>query len=145
MAGKHYKQGYYTLVNPSKYVGDPAKVCYRSSWELELHKFFDNNTRIVRWSSEEIAIPYLKPTDGKLHKYYPDYWVEYINKDGEILREIIELKPIAQTRLPRGNSKHKLYEHLQLTVNLAKWRAAEAWCKQHGMKFRIVTERSVFK
>lgn len=140
---KNFRQGYYTPVNPEKYVGDPTKICYRSSWELEVHKFFDNNTRVLRWASEELAIPYIKPTDGKLHKYYPDYWVEYITKDGEIIKEVIELKPLSQTRRPRG--KASLYEHLTLAVNMAKWQAAEVWCKQHGVKFRIITERSVFK
>lgn len=133
------------MKHPEKYVGDINKVCYRSSWELEVHKFFDNNTRVVRWASEEIAIKYIKPTDGKVHRYFPDYWVEYINKDGEIVREIIEVKPIGQTRLPRKNTKHALYEHLTLAVNMAKWKAAMEWCKANGMTFRIVTEKGIFK
>jgi hypothetical protein len=96
-----YSQGWYTPKNPEKYVGDVTKIRYMSSWEYELHKFFDNNTKILRWSSESIAIPYIKPTDGRLHKYYPDYWVEYVNRDGKIIREIIECKPRSQTKRPR--------------------------------------------
>jgi hypothetical protein len=145
MAVKRFEQGLYTLSHPEKYLGDPTKVRYMSSWELHLHKFFDNNTRVLKWASEEIAIPYIKPTDGKLHRYFPDYWVEYINKDGVIVREIIELKPASQTRMPRKGAKTSLYEHLTLAVNMAKWQAAEVWCKQRGIKFRIVTEKSVFK
>lgn len=144
----NYSQGWYTPKNPEKYVGDVTKIRYMSSWELELHKFFDNNSKIIRWSSENIAIPYIKPTDGRLHRYYPDYWVEYVNKDGVIVRELIECKPRTQTRQPRkqrGTGKASLYETVQFAVNAAKWSAAIEWCKQHGMTFRIVTEKSIFK
>lgn len=140
-----FTQGMYTLRNPHKYVGDAESIRYMSSYELETHKFFDNNEKVLRWSSEEIVIPYLKPTDNKIHKYYPDYWVEYVNKDGVIVQEIIEVKPASQTRMPSARNKHKLYEQLTLAVNVAKWQAAQAFCKQHGMLFRIITEKSIFK
>lgn len=142
---KNFQQGYYHPKNPHKYVGDVSKIRYMSSYELETHAFFDNNDRVLRWASEEIAIPYLKPTDGKLHKYYPDYWVEYVNRSGEIIHEIIEVKPASQTRVPRANTKHRLYEQLTFAVNTAKWQAAQAFCEAKGWKFRIITEKSIFK
>jgi hypothetical protein len=142
---KNFQQGYYQPKNPHKYVGDTSKIRYMSSYELETHAFFDNNDRVLRWASEEIAIPYLKPTDGKLHKYYPDYWVEYVNRNGEIIHEIIEVKPASQTRIPRANTKHRLYEQLTFAVNTAKWQAAQAFCEAKGWKFRIITEKSIFK
>lgn len=146
MAGKHFQQGWYELKNPHKYVGtDPSKIRYMSSYEYETHTFFDCNDRVLRWSSESIVIPYLKPTDGRIHKYYPDYWVEFINKDGEVVQEVIEVKPASQTKAPRKNNKHVLYEQLMWAVNTAKWQACEAYCQQHGMKFRIITEKSIFK
>jgi hypothetical protein len=116
-----------------------------SSWELEAHSFFDNNTRVLRWSSEGIAIPYIKPTDGKIHKYYPDYYVEYRDKDGNIKKELMELKPIEQTKSPRKNHKYYLCEQVTFAVNKAKWAAAEEWCRQHGIMFRIITAKSVFR
>ncbi|TFH11185.1 MAG: head completion protein [Candidatus Thorarchaeota archaeon] len=142
---KRFLQGRYTPKNPHKYKGDLAKIIYRSSYELEMCQFLDNNTRVLKWSSEEIIIPYVKPTDGKVHRYFPDYWVEYVNRDGEILQEIIEVKPKVQTKTPRSNGKYALYEKITYNVNLAKWRAANLWCQEHNMKFRIITERSVFK
>lgn len=142
---KRFLQGKYKPKNPHKYVGDLNKVVYRSSYELQMHKFLDNNERVLRWSSEEVIIPYVKPTDGRVHRYFPDYWCEYVTKEGEILQEIIEVKPKSQTRTPRVNSKQRLYEQVTLAINMAKWRACDAWCKQHNMKFRIITERSVFK
>lgn len=140
-----YHQGYYTLKHPEKYVGDTSKIRYMSSWELHLHEFFDNNPHVLRWASEEIAIPYVKPTDGKIHRYFPDYWVEFRNKNGDIVQEIIELKPKAQTKAPRAKSKRKLVESVQLAINIAKWKSAQEFCKQRGIAFRIVTETSIFK
>ena len=140
-----FQQGYYIPKNPDKYVGDVNKIRYMSSWELHSHNFFDNSTRVIRWSSESIAIPYIKPTDGRIHKYFPDYWVEYVNSDGVVLQEIIEVKPHAQTKLPTKNHKHQLYERVTYEINKAKWIACVNWCTQHGMTFRVVTEKSIFK
>jgi hypothetical protein len=145
MAGARFQQGMYVPRNPHKYVGNLNKIRYMSSYELETHRFFDNNERVLRWSSEPMAIPYLKPTDGRVHKYLPDYWVEYVNKDGEIIQEIIEVKPAVQTKKPRAGAKYSLYEQLTFAVNMAKWEAAKAFCAQNKMLFRVITERSIFK
>lgn len=143
---RNYKQGYYELKNPEKYIGDPDKIRYMSSWELEVHKFFDNNPKVLRWSSEEIAIPYFHPTKNRMARYYPDYYCEYLNKDGEVVREIVEVKPLHQTRRSRSrNPRTKLYEDLVYVENRAKWEAAMKWCEKHNLTFRILTERSVFK
>lgn len=140
-----FVQGYYTPKNPEKYVGDITKIRFMSSWELNTHQFFDNNTKVIRWSSETIAIQYLKPTDGKIHRYYPDYFVEYINNAGELIQEIIEVKPLSQVKAPSRRGKHRLYEQLTHAINTAKWEAAARFCAERGMKFRIITEKSIFK
>lgn len=139
----NFSQGYYTLTNPEKYIGDKDKIRFMSSWEYEAHKFFDNNTRVLKWSSEPIGIPYMKPTDQRLHKYYPDYYCEYVDTDGVIHKELIELKPMSQVQRPRSGAN--AYEQLTYAVNMAKWEAAEIYCKQHGLDFRIITEHSVFR
>lgn len=140
-----FAQGYYLPKHPEKYIGDVTKIRYMSSWELRTHQFFDNNPNILRWSSETIAIPYIKPTDGRTHKYFPDYYVEYKNQKGELVREILEVKPASQTRKARSNSKHKLYEDVTYAINMAKWDAAAQYCAKMGIKFRIITEKSIFK
>lgn len=140
-----FSQGRYRVKNVNKYIGDPSKVVYRSSWELDMHKFFDNNVNVIKWGSEIVAIPYIKPTDGRIHKYFVDYYVEYVNTSGEIIKELIELKPKSQTRAPSGKRKSNLYEQVQYAVNVAKWAAATEWCRTRGIKFRIVTERSLFR
>lgn len=140
--GDGFKQGYYKVVNESKYIGELDKVRFMSSWEESTHRFFDFNTRVVKWSSEPVAIPYVSPLDGKIHKYYPDYYCEYIDIHGEIIKEIVELKPLAQVKNPKANAS--AYEIATALVNKAKWEAAIAYCNAHGMKFRIITEKSVY-
>ena len=141
----NFKQGYYTPKNPDKYIGDVTKIRYMSSYEYNMHVFLDNNVRVLHWSSEPVGIPYIKPTDGKVHRYFPDYYVEYVNADGEIIQEIIEVKPAQQTRTPRSNHKHALYERVTFEINKAKWAYCMEWCKRKGFQFRIVTEKSIFR
>lgn len=141
---KTFKQGIYKLRHPEKYIGDPSKVIFRSSWELEMHRFFDNNPNILQWSSEEIAIPYIKPTTRKVHRYYPDYWIKYKTGSGEIIQEIIEVKPNSQVNI---HTKKRLTEYDKITyaINIAKWSAASQFCQKHDIKFRILTEHEMFK
>jgi hypothetical protein len=140
-----FKQGLYNPKNPSKYIGDVSKIRYMSSWELTMHVFLDNNTKIIRWSSETIAIPYIKPTDNRVHRYYPDYYVEYLDKSNKLRKIVIEVKPYKQTKVSRARkSKNKIYEDIQYAVNLAKWQACTNFCKQHGLEFQIVTEKTMF-
>lgn len=149
MAGKTFRQGVYHLQHPEKYLGNPNNVVYRSSWELRMHRFLDNNTQIIKWSSEEIKIPYLSPLDGRVHHYYPDYYVEYINRQNEVIQELIEVKPHKQTAAPKSSKgkskKTMLYEQHTFAVNAAKWKYAMAWCEKRNLKFRILTEQSLFK
>ena len=141
-----FKQGRYVPRNPKKYVGDVNKIRYMSSWELKMHEFLDNNPNIINWASEEIAIPYLKPTDHRVHRYYPDYWIKFRNKSGEIVQQILEVKPAAQTRQPTSRKrKQRVYEQVTYAINVAKWQAAQSFCNKYGMKFQIVTENDIFK
>ena len=54
--------------NPSKYLGDPTKIVYRSLWERKCMRIFDENPNVIRWASEEMAIPYFSPVDKKRHR-----------------------------------------------------------------------------
>lgn len=155
---KTYQKRIYRPRHPEKFVpGNQAKhkqgkdkdqiVC-RSSWEVDFCKFLDNNTRVLKWSSEPFSIPYVKPTDKRVHLYYPDFWFEYIDKNGEIIQEVIEIKPAAQMAQPTSvGKKHnqQLYEQLMWAINTAKWSAAAQFCAKYKMKFRLVNENTQFK
>ena len=63
-------KGRYIVTNYKKYIGNPQKVIYRSLWERKFMVYCDSNPSIFAWASEEIAIPYLSPLDGKIHRYF---------------------------------------------------------------------------
>ena len=144
-----WKQGQYTPKNPQKYLGDVNNIIYRSSWELEAFEFCDNNTQVIRWSSEEIVIPYAMPTANggvRAAKYFPDLFMEYKRHDGKIIKDLIEIKPYKQTKPSKSRKpKNKMYENAVHFKNQLKWEAASAWCKKNGMNFRILTEKEQFK
>lgn len=144
-----YKQAKqpYKLNNPNKYIGDPEKLLYKSSWEQEVFRLCDNNPNIIKWGYEIYGIKYLKPVDGglKMSIYYPDLYVEYFDKDQNFNKEIIEIKPNKQTKPSRAKKTIvKLQENYTYIVNSAKWDAADKWCRQRGIKFSIMTEKSIF-
>jgi hypothetical protein len=65
-----------------------------------------------------------------------------MDKVGKTHVELIEVKPQNQTVLEKvGKNRHN---QIQYAKNIAKWRAAQAWCKQQGIKFRIVNEQDLF-
>ena len=141
-----FKQGLYKLKHPEKYLGDPNKVRYMSSWELHAHEFLDNDPRVIKWGSEIIPISYLKPTDNRVHKYYPDYYVKYKDRYGKVRQEIIEVKPIRQVRKPRSRTpRTRLQEDITYSINISKWSACQKFCNKYGLKFRLLTEKEIFK
>jgi hypothetical protein len=133
-----WTQGLYDLVNPGKYIGNKNAVVYRSGWEKEMHHFLDCNPNIIAWASEPFAIPYIKPTDGQVHRYFPDYYVKYKDKYGNVVEEIIEVKPKAQRVLREGASRGEVIDYY---INQAKWKYATLWCKERKLIFRVISER----
>lgn len=142
-------QGKFKPKNPLKYKGDPTNIVYRSSWELKLMMYLDSHPNVIKWGSEEIIIPYESPVDGRMHRYFPDFFVEQINREGKKEKILIEVKPKAQTIAPNPNTKltpkgmiNKRYINEVMTygVNQAKWKAAQEVCNDRGWKFQIMTE-----
>lgn len=136
--------GIYKPINPKKYKGNPNRVIYRSMWEKKFMIFCDNTPSIVEWGSEEVIIPYRCPTDGKVHRYYPDFYMKVVDKQGVAKRYIIEIKPKKQVAGPDRNPKRKTVswkkDVLRFMKNKAKWDAAEEFCDNRMMNFMILTE-----
>lgn len=146
MSRKSWAQGTYTPKHPEKYIGDLSKLIYKSSWELTCFRFFDNNLNVIRWGYEPLAIPYLKPTDNRVHKYHPDFFVEYIDRNNEVIREVIEVKPKNQATMSTAKRhKTRLQENLTYAINVAKWTAAKRWCEERNIGFRVVVEDEIFR
>ena len=143
-----YQQGLFKPKNPNKYQGDPTKIVYRSSWERKAFKWCDLNSNILQWASEEFSIRYFNPTTGKHHNYYPDLIVTMKETTGEIKKYVIEIKTYSQTNPPVQSPKKKtktfINESIIYQKNLAKWNAAEVWCKDRGLIFMIITENDLF-
>jgi hypothetical protein len=91
--------------------------------------------------SEEIKIPYFNPVKRKPANYYPDFYVELTDKNGNKRRELIEVKPKSQVD---EQVKENTYAKLQRAINYAKWQAACVWCKERDINFRIITESQIF-
>jgi hypothetical protein len=140
-------QGRFKPKNPTKYMGDPTNIIYRSGWELKLMSYLDGNNNVIRWSSEEVVIPYKSPIDGRRHRYFPDFYVEQINTNDNIDKILIEVKPkyqtippVVQTTKTKKPTKRYINEVKTWGVNQAKWIAAEEFCKDRGWKFQIMHE-----
>jgi len=129
------------MKHPEKYVGTKVPT-YRSSWEWTFMNFCDNNKSVVKWASEAIQIPYRDPLTERQTVYVPDFFIQYVDKNNRVLTELIEIKPASQTILERvGKNK---YNQAQYVKNQAKWTAANHWCRQQGIRFRILNENDIF-
>ena len=129
--------------NYKKYKGDPTKIYYRSLWERRFMVYCDNNPNIIEWGSEEVIIPYRSPVDRKVHRYFPDFYIKYRNSKGDVLREIIEVKPKKYTiepKIPKRKTKSFVREVYEWGKNTAKWKAAREYCRDRNMDFVILTE-----
>lgn len=136
-----FAQGRFEMKHPEKYVGTKTPLA-RSSWEFVFMRTLDEHQGVENWASESVQIPYRDPFTGKYTIYVPDFFVVYRDKNGKKHAELVEVKPASQTFLEQvGKSR---YNQEQYVKNMAKWEAASAWCRQKGIKFRIVNEGDIF-
>jgi len=154
MAGYRNKKGWYKLKNIDKFIkphDDYMKsfnesigsVEFKSGLEEKAFIFCDNNPKIKSWTVEPLAIKYIKPTDNKVHRYYPDLLITFTSGD----TFLIEIKSSGETKPPKKPKKQTLkseknYKNALTTyaINSAKWKAAGEFCKEKGIKFIFLTE-----
>jgi hypothetical protein len=137
-----YKQGKFRPRFPEKYKGDPTNIVYRSSYELKFMHYCDLNENVNEWRSEEFFIPYVSPIDGKVHRYFPDFYIKY---KGRTI--ILEVKPQKDLKMPPTNPKKKTkswaYSVKMWAINQAKWKAAREYCEDRNYEFKIFTEKDL--
>jgi hypothetical protein len=142
-----YRQGKFRPSKPEKYKGDPTNIIYRSSYELKFMQYCDLTENINEWRSEEFFIPYISPIDNKVHRYFPDFFVKYKDKNGNNRTLVVEIKPQKDLKEPDTNPKRKTkswaYQVKTWAVNQAKWKAAKEWCADRKYEFRILTEKEL--
>lgn len=159
MAYNSAKQGWYSVNNPDKVI-KPAdnymkssiieenviKLNYKSSLELKAFRYCDMNKYVVRYGIEPFAVKYLKPTTGKIHRYFVDLFIEFENSQ----KFLVEIKSFAETiepKKPQRKTEKSLLNYQRalqtFAINTAKWKAAEAFALEKGLKFIILTEREL--
>jgi hypothetical protein len=139
-------KGKYKPSFPEKYNGDPTNIIYRSLWERKFCVYCDLNENILSWSSEEKAIAYRSPIDGKIHRYFPDFLIKVKESNGTIKKYMIEIKPKKQTlppQKPQRQTKKYISEVYEYAKNQAKWEAAKEWCEERGYEFKVITEQEL--
>lgn len=136
-----FASGKYLIKNPEKYVGKRAPT-YRSSWEFTFCSFCDNNPAVVNWASEAVQIPYYNPVSGKNTIYVPDFLIVYMDANQRKHTELVEIKPLKEATM---ESAKTLRDKYSVAINMAKWAAADAWCRANNIRFRVVTEYDIFK
>ncbi len=148
-ANSVYKQGYYHLFNSNKYIGDPAKVIFRSSYEQKFASYCDLNDRVIAWSSEPFEIKYMHPIQKKIKPYNVDFYVKIQTGEDTFNEYLVEVKPLRQLQPPSKpvkrltEKKMTAYTNQLKTymINLAKFDAAKTFANNRGWEFIVVTEK----
>ena len=151
---KSYK-GWYKILNNDKFIKPidehmqsykNGHIYYRSSLELKAFRYADFNKHIVKFSIEPYAIKYLKPSDGKIHRYYIDLFLVFSTGD----KFMVEIKPKSETiepKKPKSKTTKSLlrYQQAMLTfvINQAKWQAARVFAEANDMRFVVLTDEDL--
>lgn len=139
----------YTPKYPDKYKGK-YPIIMRSGLERKFVQWCDNNPNVAYWSSESLEIPYVDPFgkrdakgNVKMRRYYPDFIVKTVKN--EVF--VVEIKPFNETQMPkqtkRKASKTYLEEVYKYKKNLSKWQACDAFCRNKGYQFKLITEKNL--
>jgi hypothetical protein len=143
-------KGRFIPKNYPKYKGDPTNIVFRSLLERKFMIYCDTNQSILQWSSEEIIIPYVSPVDNRWHRYFPDFYIKYRDRENNIRESLIEVKPYSQISSPkikmsaRGKPTSRfLREAVTWEVNQAKWKAAIEYCLDRKWEFKLMTEKEL--
>ena len=68
--------------------------------------------------------------------------VVYQDKNGTKRAEVIEVKPKKETTMEQAGRSRQA--QAKVILNSAKWEAANRYCRQNNLVFRIVTEDDIF-
>lgn len=137
----NFSKGIFVPTHPEKYVGN-KQIIYRSSWEYSFMVHLDTHPDVIAWASEPVRIPYYNVFKRTQTVYVPDFLVRYINKDGKMRTELIEIKPMSQTLMEKARG---IQNKMKVALNRMKWKAAQIWCQKHGCVFVVLTEDQLYK
>jgi hypothetical protein len=147
MSGRKTHKGKFKPSNPKKYLGNVNNIIWRSTWELRFMRYLDQHPGVLEWASEEFAIPYESPVDGRMHRYYPDFILKKKNSSGDINILVVEIKPHKEMFPPMKKqkiTKRFLEEAKTYSINQAKWEACDRFCKERNWEFVVMTENELY-
>ena len=146
-------KGTYNVLHKEKYLGNRPTV-YKSMWEVHVFHAMDVNPNVVKWGYECIEIHYMNPVLQKWATYYPDIFCIVKTESGRTVQYLLEIKPAKFCGIPKKpkmgrspevfNKRMRTYKAacLDFMVNSAKWEAAELWCKQNNVVWKILNENN---
>jgi hypothetical protein len=109
------------------------------------------NKNVTLWGSEVFEIPYIYEIDQKLHRYYPDFYLEMIDSNKKLSKFLIEIKPKKQMSkpIPPKNKTEKAiknynYAMCEYIKNMNKWKHARMFCEARDTKFKVLNEDIIF-
>lgn len=104
----------------------------------------DSNPNILSWGSESIIVPYQNPLTGRISRYFVDFNVTLRDKEGQIKKYLVEIKPYSQTLPPSQKTRNPrtlIRQQAEYIKNQAKWKAADEFAKKKGSSFVVLTEK----
>lgn len=107
-------------------------------------RWCDHNPSVISWGSESVIIPYQNPLTGKVSRYFVDFNVQMRDKQGQLKKFLVEIKPYSQTIPPSQqvrNTKALAKRQAEYVKNQAKWKAATEWSVKKGYEFVVLTEK----
>jgi hypothetical protein len=165
----NYHQGNYIPKYKDKVLklNSQGGIYYRSSWEVKIMTWLDNNSKITRWGAECVTIPYQLThyerngdINLKNHCYYPDFYYEIDNGNNTTKKVIAEVKPMKEylmvqklqemkLSVPENATLKKLknfeYDLKMAQKNSEKWKTMIKYCDLKGWDFIIITEEHLKK
>lgn len=106
--------------------------------------WLDSNDKVTAWSSENVVIPYVCPTDEKVHRYFIDFFIE--TTEGVFLVEVKPQKECLPPKTGRGKKRTLVEsEVMKFAKNSAKWKAAEEYAQRMGYRFQVWDETTLKK
>lgn len=162
LKGKFFPRHPEKCLNYNKKLNEQTKdIYFRSSFEKIFANWLDLQENIIEWGSEITEIPYVSTIDGKAHRYITDFTFTCKDRDNEVVKWLIEVKPSSQVpkldeagniifpALKKGkNLTQKRIDNWReycnvLRKNHDKWTQAERWCRQNGYRFKVITEEEL--
>jgi len=178
--GSKYSKGIFVpkhrekCLNYTDKTGNLKPPVYRSSYEHIFMSWLDDNANVLSWGSENVLIEYMfhKKKDNELferddsrfskekHRYYVDFYFEFIDSNGQKKKALVEVKPSNQCpqldknthqiifpKVPKKITTKKMNDYLEycevLKQNYAKWTEAKRYAESNGMIFYIITEKEL--